>query len=136
MTARMVRTDSQSSPELPRPRDLSRFRWDSPALIWALRGFTVLVIAIVVSTGHTRIDRANVAAPAYAIAGGHPRNAYPPASVPDRQSTLFQPPGFAVFAAVPMALWDGIVGPGGASAALTFAGFSAVFLVVLGAGRL
>ena len=43
-----------------------------------LRILSIVVIAVVVSTAHTQIDRRETAVPAYAIASGHPSQAYPP----------------------------------------------------------
>ncbi len=52
--------------------------WESAVVIWLLRVLSIVVIALVVSTAHARIDRQEVAVPTYAIASGHPSAAYPP----------------------------------------------------------
>ncbi len=105
---------------------------------WVLRLLALTVIVVVVSTGHRHIDRPGVAASSYAIAGGHLDQAY----VPDPGTTgqvaggAFQPPGFPVAAAIVIAVWDGIVGPGGAAAALTFAALCTAAVVVIAGARL
>jgi hypothetical protein len=109
---------------------------DSVVLIWLLRITSVVVIAVVVSTAHARIDRNDVAVTADAIAAGHPGQAYPYGSQPTGQSLAFQPPGFPVFAAVFIAAWDGVTGERGASGPLTLAGYGAVAVVVLAGCRL
>ena len=109
---------------------------DSVVLIWLLRITSVVVIAVVASTAHARIDRNDVSISAYAIAAGHPGRAYRSEPDPTGQSLALQAPGFPVFAAVFIAAWDGVAGQRGASGALTLAGYGAVAIVVIAGCRL
>jgi Glycosyltransferase family 87 len=111
-------------------------RWlQGPVGIWALRAVALGFILLIITTGHTQIDRAEVAAPAQAIAGGHLDQAY--VAVPHRpdQPPALQAPGFPLLAGLAMAIWDGVVGPDGAAGALTFAGFAAAGLVLFAGAR-
>ncbi len=109
---------------------------DSAVLTWLLRITSVAVIAVVVSTAHTQIDRQDVTVTAYAIAAGHPSRAYPTSPEPAGRTAAFQPPGFPVFAAVLISAWERTTGDSNASGAVTFAGYAAVALVVLAGGCL
>jgi hypothetical protein len=104
--------------------------------IWSLRVLSVVVIAVVVSTAHARIDRGEVAVPTYAIASGHPSSAYPPIPRSLTQRISYQPPGFPLVAAIPVAVWRAVTGGANPSGALTLAGYGAAALVVLAGGQL
>ncbi len=111
-------------------------RWvQGPVGIWALRAVALGFILLIVTTGHAQIDRAEVSAPTRAIAGGHLDQAY--VAIPHRpdQPPALQAPGFPLLAGLATATWDAMVGPGGAAAALTFAGFSAAGLVLFAGAR-
>ena len=109
---------------------------ESAVVIWLLRLLSLVVIALVVSTAHARIDRQEVAVPTYAIASGHPSAAYPPILPSLRQRVSYQPPGFPVAAAIPVAVWQGLTGGANPSGALTLAGYGAAAMVVIAGGRL
>jgi hypothetical protein len=109
---------------------------ESSVAIWVLRLLTVVVIAAVVSTAHARIDRGEVAGPTYALASGHPSAAYPPIPPSLSQRISYQPPGFPVVAAIPVAVWRGLTGGENPSGALTLAGYGTAALVVIAGGRL
>lgn len=110
--------------------------YHSTLAIWLLRLLSVVVIAVVVSTAHARIDRGEVAVPAYAIASGHPSAAYPPIPPSLSQRVSYQPPGFPIVAAVAVAMWRGLTGGANPSGALTLAGCATAALVVIAGGRL
>jgi hypothetical protein len=115
----------------------ARASWpESDLVMWLLRALSVVAIALVVSTGHARIDREEVAVPTYAIASGHPGAAYPPIAPSLSQRVAYQPPGFPVVAAIPVAVWQGLTGGADPSGALTFAGYGAAAVVVVAGGRL
>jgi hypothetical protein len=105
-------------------------------VIWLLRVLSIIVIALVVSTAHARIDRQEIAVPTYAIASGHPSAAYPPIPPSLSQRVSYQPPGFPVAAAIPVAVWQGLTGGANPSGALTLAGYGAAAMVVIAGGRL
>jgi hypothetical protein len=105
-------------------------------VIWLLRVLSIVVIALVVSTAHARIDRQEIAVPTYAIASGHPSAAYPPIPPSLSQRVSYQPPGFPVAAAIPVAVWQGLTGGANPSGALTLAGYGAAAMVVIAGGRL
>jgi hypothetical protein len=110
--------------------------YQSNLAIWLLRLLSVVVIAVVVSTAHGRIDRREVAVPAGAIASGHLGAAYPPIPRSLAERVSYQPPGFPVAAAVAVAVWQGLTDGANPSGALTLAGFGAAALVVIAGGRL
>jgi len=115
---------------------LGEQRQGSRAALWCLRALTLAAVVLVVRTGHAQIDRAAVAAPAYAVASGHLGAAYPSAVASARDSVAFQAPGFSLLAGAVVAAWEAVVGPPGAAGALTFAAYCTVALVVWAGGRL
>jgi hypothetical protein len=100
-----------------------------------IRGLALGLVLLVVATGHAHIDRAEVAAPAKAIAAGHLGQAYTDVPHRSNEPAALQAPGFPVLAGAAIAIWDAVAGPRGADAALTFAGFAAAALVLLAGGR-